>query len=369
MSIKKYKTQKGDRYEFIEHIGVDPLTGKRILVHKRGFKSSKEARSKINELKYEFDHGLLKKSSSDTYKEVYERWLPLYAETVKESTLNKTMEAFQLHILPEVGNLRISKITPLLCQNLAENMSKAYKNYRKNYGYAVRVYDYALTIGLVSSPNPFKRIIYPKNDTSAKPTPYMEKEELIKLLECIKETGHADWYAFFRLMAYSGMRRGEILALTWGDVDFSQSTIRINKTLTSGLNNKQYVDTTKTSAGERTIIMDQGTMKILKEYRAMQKVIGILQLVFPNAKGQYMALSKPNEFLQRVIKKNGLKKVTNHGFRHTHCAMLFSAGVSIKAVQERLGHDDFKTTMDIYNHVMSSDRKEAVEKFSEYLEA
>ena len=368
MAIKKYNTQKGVRYEFTEYIGINPITGKRIVIHRRGFKTNKEAQSKINQLKYEFDHGIIEQSSSDTFEKVYEQWLPLYEKTVKESTLNRTISAFNLHILPEVGSYRISKITPIQCQKLAQDIAKTNKNYRKNYGYAAMVYDYAIKIGLVNTTNPFRRIIYPKNDTTAKPTPFMDKDELAILLNCIKETGNAEMFVFFRLLAYSGMRRGEALALTWDDIDFKELTVCINKTVTVGLKGRLYIATPKTKAGNRTIIIDPETGRILKKYYTLQKVINIGRLVFPNTKGGIMALSKPLKFLNTVIKKNNLKKITVHSFRHTHCAMLFSAGVSIKAAQERLGHDDYKTTMDIYNHVMDKDRRESVQKFLEYME-
>lgn len=99
------------------------------------------------------------------------------------------------------------------------------------------------------------------------------------------------------------------------------------------------------------------------------KVIDINQLVFPNGKNKHMALSTPIKYLNRICDKNGLKRITLHGLRHTHCSLLFAAGASLKEVQDRLGHDDIKTTMDIYNHITKAQQENAVDKLINFMNA
>lgn len=365
MSISKYKTKSGIRYQVNDHLGMDPITGKRINFHRRGFKTRQEAQSALNRARYDFETGKYRKKTRTTYEEVYKTWFPLYAKTVKESTLSRTESCFRLHILPAIGQLPIHKITPIHCQDLAESLSKVYKVYRKIYGYAERVYKYALSIGQVDGANPFERIVFPKADTKPKETLFMDKDELLHLLDCIKETGHILWYAFFYLLAFTGLRKGEALALTWEDLKGAE--LHVTKTVAVGLHSRQYIGPPKTGSGERIVTLDQRTMQVLSEYRKTRKLLSMSRLMFPNGKGNVMSLSKPLQFLRRVAKKNGLPPYTIHSFRHTHCAMCFEAGWSIKAVQERLGHRDFQTTMNIYNHVTESEEAKNMHKLESFL--
>lgn len=75
----------------------------------------------------------------------------------------------------------------------------------------------------------------------------------------------------------------------------------------------------------------------------------------------------PNVWLKAIIKKHNLPAITTHGFRHTHCSLSFEAGAKIKEVQDRLGHSDIKTTMDIYAHVTPAAKEEAIQKFDAYV--
>lgn len=204
----------------------------------------------------------------------------------------------------------------------------------------------------------------PKNDTSHAPTPFFEKSELAEILDAMKDNQR--WYTFFRLLAYTGLRRCEALALLWSDVDFKTGTLTINKTLSTGINNVPVVHETKTKSGMRTIEIDRETLRILNDWRAAQKTLSMKGLIFPSKNGTEMPITNPYTFFQRVAKQLGIKG-TIHSFRHTHASMLFEAGWSIKDVQERLGHKDFKTTMDIYTHVPQRRRKESMQEFEKFI--
>lgn len=99
---------------------------------------------------------------------------------------------------------------------------------------------------------------------------FYSKEELNEFLEYVKEDLELNSYTYFRLLAYSGARKSELLALKWSDIDFDTSTLNINKTLTKGLNNKIIVQPTKTVNGRRVIDMDNDSMKLLKQWKMHQ---------------------------------------------------------------------------------------------------
>lgn len=92
------------------------------------------------------------------------------------------------------------------------------------------------------------------------------------------------------------------------------------------------------------------------------------QLVFSNRKNKHLLLHKPADWLKSIEDAHKIKhRITIHGFRHSHASALFSAGATVKEVQERLGHSDVKTTLNIYTHVTKSQNKEAVNKLVAYL--
>jgi len=171
------------------------------------------------------------------------------------------------------------------------------------------------------------------------------------------------------------MRKGEALALTWADIDFKNGEININKALGQGEGQKLYPKAPKTGK-PRKIEMDEATMIILKEWKKKQQQIYLMlgyntlskeQLVFSNTRNSFIQPTKTNDWLKSILRNTELPYVSTHAFRHTHCSLLFEAGVSIKAVQDRLGHADIQTTMNVYAHVMPEAKTEAVNKFSDYM--
>lgn len=92
------------------------------------------------------------------------------------------------------------------------------------------------------------------------------------------------------------------------------------------------------------------------------------QLIFSNSKNEAIHPAHISNVLKKFINNNGLDAITAHGFRHTHCSLLLEAGVAIKEVQERLGHSDIKTTMNIYAHVTKKDDHDTGMKFANFIE-
>ena len=207
---------------------------------------------------------------------------------------------------------------------------------------------------------------------------FYTREQLIHFLRCLENEKNFKAYALFRLLAFSGMRKGEALALTWNEINFKTNEIRISRALSRGTNNCLYVKSTKTGIA-RTIKMDQNTMSILKDWKRKQKqdylILGYntlspKQLVFSKENNTYLQPTKTGKWIMQAQKKYQLDKITTHGLRDTHCSLLFEAGANIKEVQDCLGHTDVQTTMNIYAHVSKKAKKEAIQKFekvSQYL--
>ena len=377
-NIESYKLKNGQtRYQFQLYVGVDSLTGKQKRTTRRGFKTLKAAKIELARLKLEIHNGTFNKTIVETYQDIYMLWIVQYEKSVEESTFLKTNRIFKNHILPELGEYKIDKLNVELCQKAVNTWSDRLKNFKMVKAYAAKVIEFAIKREYAKS-NPFSFVEIPKKRVQGvqeKVENFYTKEELIEFLSCLERESNYQSYALFRLLSYTGMRKGEALALTWKDIYFDQRKISINKAITRGKNNQLYVKSTKTDTS-RTITIDSKTLDILIDWREKQRLkflsLGfdtnqLNQLIFSNSKNEHLQPTKTRQWILFIQEKYRLKKVTTHGLRHTHCSLLFEAGASIKEVQDRLGHSDVKTTMDIYAHVSEQARTGAIEKFEQYL--
>lgn len=379
--IECYELANGEkRYMFKIYIGVDPLTGKEKRTTRRGFKTKKEAELALARIKLEISKGTFRKTQAETYQEIYELWIKQYEKTVEESTFMKTTGIFRNHILPALGQYKIEKMNIDVCQRHVDEWSAKLKKFRMVKAYAAKVMDFAIKRGYIQT-NPFALVDMPKLKKSIVESDeesnenFYTREQLIEFLSALKEENNFKAYTLFRLLSFSGMRKGEALALKWTDLNFKENEIRINKAISRGKGNQLYLKSTKTGI-VRIIKMDEQTMQILKQWKKQQHedylILGFNtlnkdQLVFSNERNEYLQPTKTRKWLVHVQKKYNLKPITTHGLRHTHCSLLFEAGASIKEVQDRLGHSDVKTTMDIYTHVTKKAKAEAIQKFQNYL--
>ncbi|MFF3102992.1 site-specific integrase [Viridibacillus arvi] len=378
-SIESYKLKNGEtRYRFKVYIGLDPLTGKELRTTRSKFKTKKEAELALARLKLEIANGEYKKIQAETYQEVYDLWIKVYEKTVEESTFVKTIGIFRNHILPAMGAYKIDKINVDICQRHVDEWMEKLVNGDKTKSYASLVIRFAIKRGYTQS-NPFDLVDLPrqrkKSSHKRETENFYTKEQLRHFLYFAVQYPNYKLYAFFRLLAYSGMRKGEALALTWQDINFKENEISINKAVGQGKSQKLYIKSTKTGS-DRTIKMDEATMTVLKEWKKKQQQAYIMlgyntlnknQLVFSNTKNDLIQPTKTNDWLKSIIKKHNLPAISTHGFRHTHCSLLFEAGAKIKEVQDRLGHSDVKTTMDIYAHVTATAKEDAIQKFEHYI--
>ncbi|NRO78502.1 site-specific integrase [Lactobacillus helveticus] len=379
--IKEYTTPSGKkRYSFLLYVGKDETTGHTIQIKKQGFKTKKEAlESYLNyQLKVVKGEYVPIAKRKLRLNDLYDQWIKLYKTTVQESTFVSTKKIFDNHILKQLGNIYLNKLNVSQCQTAVNTwFNEAPKTFKRFVFYASKLINYGITMELIKK-NPMKKVILPKveRDTS-KFTDFYSKDELNTFLNDAKGYNFR-YFMFFRLLAYSGMRKGECLALKWSDIDFKNKTININKSLASGENNRLYLSPCKNKSSVRLLDMDAQTMDYLKEWRTKQQkemfklgmnFLSDDNLLFANSKGTYTVLSKPQRWDNAICKKYELRHIKVHGFRHTHASLLFDAGVSMKDVKERLGHSDITTTMNIYTHVTKKEAKKTASSFANYMES
>ncbi|MBO0455063.1 site-specific integrase [Candidatus Enterococcus murrayae] len=379
-NIKKYTKKDGSSaYMFRKYLGLDPVTGRQIEKTRRGFKTLKEAKLELSKLEIDYqENGPSQQFKSRSYKEVCEEWFEIvYKMKVKESTFWNTRMIFDKHILPELGNLRINKITVTFCQKIANCWSrKSPKRYSRFINYAGMIFDYALSIGELNV-NPMAKILTPIVQLDEEEhKKFYERDQLIDFLSDMKLQFPEIRYVFFSLLAYTGMRKGEALALHWNDIDFEMKFLKINKTLAVGKKGKLLIQKPKTKAANRKITLDDHTLSLLQKWHiSQQRELDQLkihkrqdQLVFSKYDNLPMYPRTPQSWLESFYIKNpDMFRISPHGFRHTHASLLFEAGATMKQVQSRLGHTNIKTTMNVYTHVTKSAEEETALLFADFM--
>ncbi|MFC5364953.1 site-specific integrase [Peribacillus frigoritolerans] len=190
-------------------------------------------------------------------------------------------------------------------------------------------------------------------------------------------------YPLFLLMAYTGIRAGELCALKWRDIDFEGQTISISKTYYNPTNNrKEYkLLTPKTPTAVRIIDIDETVLNELSMHKLVQKqtmmkhrdIYHNKDFVFASIDedlpGYPFYIKKIENRMRRLLKIAALNpKLTPHSLRHTHTSLLSQAGVGLPQIMERLGHKDEDTTKNVYLHVTKEMKKEASQKFKELME-
>lgn len=374
--IKQYTKKDGSKaYMFVAYLGVDPITGKQKRTTRRGFKTKREASIAEAKLQTEVEENGFCPSRKHRFKEIYDLWIGEHATVVKPSSLRMTKYYAEKHILKVFSHFYIEDITILQCQKQVHDWAKSYESTSHIKIVTQQIFDYAVTLGLLKS-NPMRAVKLPKIERSEKKNNYYTKEELQHFLVSADNQSNPKHHTFFRLIAYTGMRKGEALALYWEDIDFINKTVNINKNISLSAEGTPLISTTKTKKSIRRISVDDETLNILDRWKKEQRIqlfkLGIRtkkteQLIFTNDANQLLYPNHPNQWLDQIIKTNDLKPITVHGFRHTHCTLLLEAGTPIPVVQERLGHSDVKVTLNTYAHVTKNQRDQYAEAFSEYV--
>lgn len=385
-TFKQYTKKDGTKkWLFKGYIGTDPITQERIRTTRRGFETKKEAQRELLRLQVELESKTYtyQKGKVLKFKDLYELWFNQHSRDIKPTTIQRISIYFNNHILEDFGELPLHKITPLFCQNKVNEWSESLLTYQKMKSYIVSVFEYGILIGCCTD-NPMARTITPKRKKKeiVLTDSYYTKEELKSFFRCLLRLKDRRAYAFFRVLAFGGLRKGEAMALLWEDISFEDKTISINKTLAELKDGRPIIQDTKTESSNRTIQVDNRTIEILKEWKnhiLQEKLkVGIRDqnfeknVVFCNSvllnENQYLYKSYANNVMKKVEKHfPDMKIIKVHGFRKTNASLLFESGASIKDVSQRLGHKSSKTTTDIYIMVTQTKQEETAEKFAQYM--
>ena len=352
MAKDPIKKANNGTYYFRANLGYDAVTGKQIQKYRSGFSTKKEARAEYSKLILAAEEGLAMEKKQPSFKQFIEEiYLPWYKTQVKESTYKNRLNTIEKHF-KFFYRKKVAEIEPIHVQAWQLKLAKDYSpNYvRIIQGMLSLAFDRAIILGLAKK-NPARMV---GNIKSKKvKVDFWTLEEFQKVISLLYKGDYYEHYLFicFWLLFTTGLRIGEAAALQWEDIDFESGIISVTKTLYyKSMNEYKFVDP-KTSASIRTVVIDEDTIRELKDWMEVQKKV----LKDCNFVLSYSGIPTSKHTLPRALEKlaglAGVHRIKIHALRHSHVALLISMGVNPLIVKDRLGHEKIQTTLGTYGHL------------------
>ena len=276
-----------------------------------------------------------------------EQWKTLVLPTLKLSTQHGYKTVLAKHLLPYWRDWRLRDIGRQDVQQwVADRFRRklGWQTVRNAWTLLSGILETAVEYGYLSM-NPARGVKFPEKELKEAPVLFTA-EDFVKLLEQLDEP----YRTMARLIALTGLRIGELLAVRWRCLDLEIGTLSVRESVYEG-----KFQSPKTRKSRRTMPLGPQIIVWLREHRLRAKRTESDDLVFGNRKGQPLRESKLlRNVLQPAAERAGLGRVTWHQFRHIHSSLLNDLRVPVKIAQEQLGHSSISTTLNIYTHVVDA---------------
>lgn len=336
-------------------------------------KSEKEVKEKLKKIKAEIQLGTYEEHTKITVNKWFEKWLQDYKKNyVKPLTYDGYERIISTHIIPHIGNIKLSNLS---ADDIQDIFNKMIKN-----KYSSRMLQYVHVLLKASITQAVNNRLIKYNVMDAVKCPRLNKNKLVNVLSLseqktlLKHARNERVYPAILLMLFTGIRRGETLSLKWSDINFASQIMCISKSLNRVRNfdtgkSEIIINSAKTESSIRYIPLLQEVLKELELLKTRQK------FEKRTAQGKYVddnfifcdSFGKPYEprkfqkYFQKICKSAEI--TTNiHALRHTFATRGLEQGIESKVMQELLGHSSISTTLNIYTHVLSPKKFEAINK-------
>ena len=373
--IDKYEGKRGTSWYYIVDVGRDEATGKRKQKHKRGFRTRKEAESAMREVISTLEDGTYVSPSRKTLGRHLEEWKEDYvSHNVRESTATEYIRIIDRNLIPHLGHHRIQSLRPQHIQRYISRMLKSGRvrgkgglsptTVRNHYRILSEALEYAVDMQVIKA-SPTVRVKAPK---VKKFKPQIVTPEMAELI--MEEAVGTPWLAAICLAFYSGIRRSELCGLRWSDIDFEQHCLTIDRARVATRGGSVEGEP-KSETSRRLVSLSTNIVYVLhyhmKDQMEMFEALGIPWTqdcyLFCNDRGEPYHPSSVSHAFKRFATRAGFPDVRMHDARHAHATIMLKAKVSMKTIQERLGHSKMSTTGDLYLHVLREMDADAAEAF------
>ena len=384
---KRTVTRNGKQYTFWEGrltIGTDPGSGKQVRKSFTG-KTQKEVREKMQAAAVSVNEGQFFEPSKMTVKEWFETWMKEYSGDKKYFTIDQYNSFGKNHILPELGAVKLSALSPVHIQKLYNKLGSeisgktgkplSAKSIRNIHGILSKCLNVAVDQGLIKS-NPCDRVTVPKV-VKAQIDPLTEEEQKAFL----KAIQSHRYNVLFTTMLFTGMRISEAIGLTWDCVDAQKGTLKVYRQLQKRLKKDGgYTFAPLKNSKTRIVQLSPYIIDLLQKHKIKQQqqrlAAGELWQGFDNLEEQETAFvfcDDLGQHLKQDTVRSDFKELCPdsrvHDLRHTFAVNSLQAGDDFKTVSESLGHATAAFTLDVYGHVSDEMRKQHAARQQEYIKA
>lgn len=368
------RKRKDGRWEGRYTAGYDPKTGKRIIKNVLG-KTQAEVKQKLSTAMEACKAVDVVRSDDYTVAEWLRTWFALYAKpNIRPTTARSYQGSIELHIIPRIGCIKLNKLTgrdiQKLYKDLMENgrLRKAQKSKQPGLSSTTvrgihmmlhNALDRAVKERLILR-NPTEDCIIPK--VQKQEMKILHPEDMKAYLEAAEKRGVLP---MFYLELVSGIRKGELVALRWEDLDVEHRTISVSKQALGGLGKELVVNRPKTENSIRAISIPQDAVDLLVQAHEKHPENPYL-FPSPLTGGMYHPDSVVN-LHKKILKDAGLEHIRFHDLRHTFATMALQNGVDVKTVSNMLGHYDAGFTLRTYTHATRQMQQQAAEKMGNFM--
>ncbi|GLI57772.1 phage integrase [Propionigenium maris DSM 9537] len=329
--------------------------GARKQKQKRGFGTKKEAQ--------EWERQFLREATFSMdmkFQSLYKLYMEDMRPRIKEKTFIIKEIIFMQHILPYFGEKSVAEITPLMVRNFQTKLMtvrnpRSRENYKAHYLKKINaqlssIFNFAVSFHDLKE-NPCKKAGAPKLDDQKKMNIWT-LEEFNRFVNLLKNKPIS--FTGFNILFWTGIRVGELLALTRKDIDLKKKTINVSKTYAK-INGKEIITTPKTKSSVRTVSIPDNLVEILRKYFKRfyslsqdDRAFDVTAYVFRND-------------IRRYAHKVNLNHIRTHDLRHSHASMLINNNVNPLAISKRLGHAKVDMTLNTYSHLYPSSEERLLE--------
>lgn len=336
-----------------------------------------EAKELERQLSYDIKQSILAKRV--TVKQLYEEYLKAKKHELREQSIRSIVTYIDNHVIPELGNLRLDKLTTPTLKKWKESINEktvknkglkklSIKTKQHIYKEFITMLNYAVQMEYIDK-NPLKKIGNFKSSItleSEKEMDYYTPDEFklyIKAAyDCAKNssTNHEwDYYVFFNIAYYTGLRKGEIHALKWSDIEGDY--LHVTRSIAQKLRGADRETPPKNKSSIRTIQIPIPLKEILNAHNERYKQLNGFNNDYRICGGitplRDSTLDKHNK---KYAELAGIKKIRIHDFRHSHASLLANEGINIQEIARRLGHSKIEITWNTYSHLYPREEERAI---------
>lgn len=319
-------------------------------------------------LEYEIKHTAPERKI--TLQSLYEEYSNVKKYEIREATLSKTNQILKNHVLPYLKDKKITDINIPVLQNWKLEIEKKDIGItmKQNIFTAFRtLLNFAVKMEYLAS-NPLPKVGNFKDAyTEAKVINYYTADEFLKFIKIAKADSEQDpnniykwnYYVFFNIAFYTGMRKGEINALKWTDIE--DNLVHVRRSINQKLNGDDRETPPKNKSSIRTLQIPQPLKNVLDEHYNRYKDIDGFTDDWRICGGiQCLRDSTIDKRNKHYAQKAGIKSIRIHDFRHSHASLLANEGINIQEIARRLGHSKIEITWNTYSHLYPREEERAI---------